>query len=54
MNKQYEGRETMRGIIYRFGVSLKDFGERAGHRRRFYAGALIRIGLAIREMAARA
>ena len=44
----------MKGFIYRLGVSLKDFGERAGHRRRFYAGAMIRTGLAIRDFAARA
>ena len=39
----------MKGFIYKFGASLKDFGKRAGHKRRFYAGAVIRIGLAVRD-----
>ncbi|MDR2923461.1 MAG: hypothetical protein LBU85_08995 [Treponema sp.] len=39
------------GFFYRLGVSIKGFGERAGHKRRFYAGAVIRLGCAIRDMA---
>jgi len=42
----------MRGFIFRLGVSIKERGERAGHRRRFYAGAMIRVGLVIREIGA--
>lgn len=41
----------MRGIIYRMGVAIKENGERAGHKKRFYAAVLIRIGLSIRELA---
>jgi len=41
----------MSGFIYRLGASLKDAGERAGHKKHFYAGAVIRLGLAIREFA---
>lgn len=41
----------MRGFIYRLGVSVKEFGERAGHKNRFYAGWFIRRGLAIRTFA---
>jgi len=41
----------MRGFIYRLGISLKDFGERAGHKKRFYAGAVIQLGLSIRDYA---
>jgi len=41
----------MRGFIYRLGQSLKDHGECAGHKRRWYAGAVIRVGLSIREWA---
>jgi len=43
----------MKGFIYRLGDSLKNAGECAGHKRRFYAGALIRAGCAIRDWAAR-
>jgi len=39
------------GFIYRCGVALKDAGERAGHKKRPYAGAVIRLGLAIRKFA---
>jgi hypothetical protein len=39
----------MKGFIYRLGVKIKEAGERAGHRRRFYAGAMIRAGLAVRN-----
>ena len=41
----------MRGSIYRFGISVKEFGERAGHKKRFYAGAIICIGDAIIKIA---
>jgi len=41
----------MTGIIYRLGVRVKECGERAGHGRRFWAGAAIRLGLAIRGYA---
>lgn len=41
----------MKGLIYRLGVRIKEAGERAGHKRRFYAGAIVRIGLAVREAA---
>ena len=34
-------------FFYRLGMSLKDRGERAGHMRRWYAGAVIRFGLAL-------
>jgi len=44
----------MRGLIYRIGVAIKDFGERAGHKNRFYARAMIRLGLAIRTCALKA
>jgi hypothetical protein len=39
----------MKGFLYRLGVLLKDTGECAGHKRRWYAEALIHIGLAIRD-----
>ena len=41
----------MKGFIYRMGMSIKDAGERAGHKRRWYAGAVIRLGLGIRQCA---
>jgi len=41
----------MTGIIYRLGLRVKEYGERAGHMRRFWAGAVIRIGLAIKGRA---
>jgi len=41
----------MTGIIYRLGLRVKEYGERAGHRRRFWAGAVIRLGLAIKGCA---
>ena len=46
------GGVKMKGFIYRLGQSLKDRGECAGHKRRWYAGAMIRVGLAIRDFAA--
>ena len=39
----------MVGFIYRLGVSIKELGERAGHKRRWYAGLVIRLGLAIKD-----
>ena len=42
----------MKGFIYRLGVSIKECGERAGHKGRFYARAVIRIGIFIRELGA--
>ena len=43
----------MRGFLYRLGVSLKDAGERAGHkRRRWIATVAIRLGLKLRDYAA--
>jgi len=41
------------GYVYRFGVFLKDFGERSAHKKRFYAGAFIRFGCSLRDAAAR-
>ena len=41
----------MSWMIYRLGVRIKDFGERAGHRRRRWAGAAIRLGLALKGRA---
>jgi len=41
----------MKGFIYRLGVAIKEAGERAGHRRLFFAGAFIRLGLAVRSRA---
>jgi len=41
----------MNGFIYRLGVAIKELGERAEHRRRWWAGAFIRLGLAIRDRA---
>jgi len=41
----------MNVFIYRLGVAIRELGERAGHRRRWWAGAAIRLGLAIREHA---
>jgi len=41
----------MIGAIYRLGTRIKELGERTGHRRRFWAGAVIRLGLAVRERA---
>ena len=38
----------MGGFIYRLGMRIKERGERAGHKRRWYAGTLVRLGLAIR------
>ena len=44
----------MRGFLYRLGITLKDAGERNGHkRRRWYADAMVRIGLRLRDCAAR-
>ena len=43
----------MTGFLYRLGVSIKERCERAGHKNRFYAGALIRLGISIRNFAAR-
>jgi hypothetical protein len=39
----------MKAFLYNLGISIKDAGERAGHKRRWYAGAVIRIGLSIRD-----
>jgi len=41
----------MRGFLFRTGVAIKDFGERAGHKKRCYARYLICVGLAIRDFA---
>jgi len=41
----------MRGFIYRLGMSIKNAGERAGHKRRFYAGAVISLGISITSFA---
>jgi len=38
-------------MIHRIGVLIKEHGERAGHRRRWWAGAAIRLGLAIKGRA---
>ena len=38
-------------FICRLGTAVKEFGERAGHRRRWWAGAAIRLGLAIKGRA---
>jgi hypothetical protein len=50
----------MNGFIYRLGQRIKDHGERLGHARVFgihifnrIAGAVISLGLAIRESAFR-
>jgi len=43
----------MNVFIYRLGVAIRELGERAGHRRRWWAGAAIRLGLAMRDRAAR-
>jgi hypothetical protein len=42
-------REKMKGFIYRLGVSIKEAGERAGHKNWFFAGAVIRLGLAVKS-----
>jgi len=39
----------MKGFVYRLGVRIKEFGERAGHKKIFFAGAFIRLGLSIRN-----
>jgi len=31
-------------FFYNLGTSIKDAGERAGHKRRWFAGAIISIG----------
>jgi len=43
----------LKGFFYRFGDRVKNAGEIAGHKRRFYAGALVRIGCAVRDAAAK-
>ena len=48
------GVNRFRAFFYRLGISIKDAGERAGHKRRFYAGAVIRFGYAIRDFAMKA
>jgi hypothetical protein len=35
------------------GILVKEFGEREGHKNRFYAGALMKIGLLIISFARR-
>jgi hypothetical protein len=40
-----------KGFLHRFGTSVKEAGECAGHRGCWYTGAVIRIGLAIRDFA---
>ena len=39
----------MRGFLYRWAIRLKDFGERAGHKHHWYAGAFIRAGLWLKK-----
>jgi len=41
----------MKGFFYRLGDSIKDAGERAGHKRRWFAGGVIRIGYLIKGIA---
>jgi len=43
----------MKGIIYRFGVALKDAGERAGHKKLCFADLIICFGVSIRDFAAK-
>jgi hypothetical protein len=39
----------MRWFLYRWAIRLKDFGEQAGHKRRWYADLFIAAGLALKE-----
>ena len=39
--------------LYNFGTSLKEAGELAGHRRKWWAGLVIAFGLALRDFAGR-
>ena len=41
----------MKWFLYNLGVSIKDAGERAGHKRRWFAGGVVRIGYLIRDIA---
>jgi|GEM_PF-2721246 len=41
----------MKGFFYRAGLAIKNFGERAGHKGRWYAGLIIRFGLAVKGLA---
>jgi hypothetical protein len=41
------------GGLLRLGVKIKEFGERAAHRRKRWAGAVIALGLAVRDFAGR-
>jgi hypothetical protein len=45
------GRGFMKGMFYRMGIALKEAGEIAGHDHHWYAGILIRTGLAIKDFA---
>ena len=43
-----KGEGKMKGFIYRLGVSIKEAGERAGHKNWFFAGAVIRLGITVK------
>jgi hypothetical protein len=43
----------MRGFIYRWGVRIKDWGERMAHKSLKLSDRIIRLGLAIRDWASR-
>jgi len=42
-----------KGFFYRTGISIKEYGERVGHKKCICAGLFIRIGIAIRNYAMR-
>lgn len=43
----------MKGFIYRFGIIIKEIGEKAGHKKRIYAGLIICTGIFIRNIASK-
>jgi hypothetical protein len=40
----------MNGFFYRLGESIREAGERAGHKRHWYAGVVVRLGFFIRDI----
>jgi hypothetical protein len=43
----------MKGFIYRLGITIKEIGEKAGHKQRFFAGLIVCVGIFIRSIASR-
>ena len=41
----------VKAFFYRLGVSIKEAGDRGGHKGRWWAGTVVRLGCAIRDFA---